>query len=99
MSISFPVTAGHMSAAAPISLANSTFIQGVGGKENAIASNGLKNAQIEYRGSGKCHTHYNFLNATNNIFAIMFNNLTFSRHANPSEISVFAGCSIPSLNH
>lgn len=53
----------------------------------------------EYCGSGKYCTHCTTLNATNNIFAIMFNNLTFSRHANPSEISVFAGCSIPSLYH
>lgn len=45
MSVSFPVTPCHMSAAAPISLANSTFIQGVGGKENAIAANWLEKAQ------------------------------------------------------
>lgn len=42
MRISFPVTAGHVSTAAPISLANSAFIQGVGGKENAIAPNRLQ---------------------------------------------------------
>lgn len=48
MRISFPVTAGYVGAAAPISLANSTFIQGVGGEENAITANGLKNAQTEH---------------------------------------------------
>lgn len=45
MRVSFPVTPSHMSAAAPISLANSTFIQGVGGKQNAIAANWLEKAQ------------------------------------------------------
>lgn len=48
MRISFPVTAGYVGAAAPISLANSTFIQGVGGEQNAITANGLKNAQTEH---------------------------------------------------
>lgn len=85
-----------MSAAAAIPLADPAFIQNVGGEQNPITSDGLEAAE---RKSALRGSQSSWKNSTGKRVARMLNNLTFSRHAHPSERRGFAGGAISGQDH
>lgn len=103
--VALAVVPCHVRAAAPVALADATLVQRVGGEEHPVTADGLQEAGETAMGrrrggrgpplpwreaAGRVRAAY---------FATMFNNLTFSRHANPSQFGELAGRAVPGGHH
>lgn len=106
MIVALSVVSCHVGAAAPVPLADAALVQCVGGEEHSVTANGLQEARREaaealwlaqgrhrlWQAGGQ-HSEDGYT------FGTMFNNLTFSRHANPSQVSELAGSAIAGGHH
>lgn len=108
--ISLSVIAHHVGAAATVALADAALVQRVRGEEHPVTADGLQRERrggcwecSKARAPGAATATGRQVagrrNETSGTCATMFNNLTFSRHANPSQVGELAGRAVAGGDH